>query len=392
MKEAVIIDAIRTPTGKRNGSLSGIHAADLLANVIKNLVERSNVNPELIEDVIAGCVTQAGEQSNNIARTAVLAAGLPESVPGTTIDRQCGSSLQALQFAAQGVMAGGYDLVIACGVEVMSRVPIGSAAIEGHGQAQGLAERYEQVLGHGLSRFGQFGGAEMLAQEIGLKREQLDKYSYESHMRADKARKEGRFESEIIPIKISDSEGNTSEFAEDETIRADTTLEKIASLDPVFPGMQVVTAANSSQISDGASAVLVASRETAEKLGLKPRAKFKSFAVVGEDPITMLKGPIPATKMVLERAGLTINDMDLIEVNEAFASVVLRWQDEFQAPFDKVNVNGGAIALGHPLGSTGTRIIATLLNELERRNEKYGLVAICEGGGLANAMIIERMD
>lgn len=389
MKEAVIIDAIRTPTGKRNGSLSGIHAADLLGTVIKELVERSNVDPELVEDVIAGCVTQAGEQSNNVARTAVLAAGLPESVPATTIDRQCGSSLQALQFAAQGVMAGGYDLVIACGVEVMSRVPIGSAAIEGHGQAQGLVERYEQAKGHGLN---QFGGAEMIAREIGLKREQLDELSLESHMRADKAKKEGRFKSEIIPIQIVDSEGNTSEFIEDETIRADTTLEKIASLDPVFPGMEVVTAGNSSQISDGASAVLVASRETAEKLGLKPRAKFVSFAIVGEDPITMLKGPIPATKMVLEKAGLTIDDMDLIEVNEAFASVVLRWQDEIQSPFEKVNVNGGAIALGHPLGSTGTRIIATLLNELERRDERYGLVAICEGGGLANAMIIERIE
>lgn len=389
VKEAVIIDAVRTPIGRRNGSLSEVHPVELMGYLMKQLVERSNIDPALVEDVIVGCVGQVDEQSSNIARNAWLAAGLPESVPGTTIDRQCGSSLQALQFAAQGVISGGYDLVFAGGVESMSRVPIGSTAPNGKTpMTESIFKRFN-LSGYG---FNQYVGAEIIAKEVEITREQMDEYSYQSHQRANQASKEGRFDREIVPVPVPDGQGGIRLFSRDETIRSDTTLAKMASLKPPFPGLENITAANSSQIADGASAVLVASKETAEKLGLKPRARFVSFSVVGDDPVAMLRGPIPATKKVLERAGLTSDDIDLVEINEAFASVVLRWQKDIGIPMEKVNVNGGAVALGHPLGATGTRLAATLLNELERRQEKYGLITLCEGAGMANAMIIERLD
>ncbi|UAT32102.1 thiolase family protein [Bacillus badius] len=388
MGEAVIIDAIRTPMGRRNGSLSGIHPVDLLAHLLNQLIKRTGVNPSLIEDVIIGCVGQVDEQSANIARNAWLAAGLPENVPGTTIDRQCGSSLQALQFAAQGIMAGGYEIAIAGGIESMSRVPMGSTAHNGKTpMADSLFRRYD-LKGYG---FNQYAGAEMLAEEARITRDHMDEYSLKSHQRAHEARQQGRFHQEIIPISVPDGKGGTKMFAEDETIRPETSIEKMAALKPSFPGLATITAGNSSQIADGASAVLAASRETAEELGLQPRARFVSFSVVGDDPVVMLRGPIPATRKVLERAGLQVEEIDLVEINEAFASVVLRWQKDIGIPLEKVNVNGGAVALGHPLGATGTRMVATLLNELERRKERYGLITLCEGAGMANAMIIERL-
>lgn len=389
MREAVIIDAIRTPIGRRNGSLSQIHPVNLLGKLLKGFLEKNQIDDSLIDDVIIGCVSQTGEQAANIARNAWLSANLAEEVPGTTIDRQCGSSLQALQFAAEGIMAGSHDLVIAGGVESMSRVPIGSASIEGQTiVTKDLQERYN------LSKYGfnQYIGAEMIAQEVGITRRDMDEYSLESHRRAHEAQEKGYFEKEIFPVEIEDLEGNSHLFQEDETIRPDSTLNQLLNLQPPFPFLTNITAANSSQISDGASLVLIASREKAEALGLKPRASFKAFSVVGSDPVTMLKGPIPATKKVLERAQLTMDDIDLVEINEAFASVVLRWNHDIQVSLDKVNVNGGAIALGHPLGATGTRLVTSLVHELERRDGQYGLITICEGGGMANAMIIERIN
>lgn len=389
MHEAVIIDAARTPIGRRNGSLAGEHPVKLMGYLMKELLGRSGVEPSQVEDVIIGCAGQVDEQSSNLARNAWLDAGLPDSVPGTTVDRQCGSSLQALQFAAQGVMAGGYDLVIAGGVESMSRVPIGSSARQDKTpMTQNLFLRYD-LPGYG---FNQFMGAQMISQEIGITRKQLDQYGYESHRRAGRAREEGRFLREIIPVPVAGEGGEVRLFSEDETIRSDTTPEKLAALQPVIPDYPLITPGNSSQISDGASAVIVASRQAAERLGLKPRARFKGFAVVGTDPVAMLKGPGPATEKVLRRAGLSTEEIGLAEINEAFASVVLRWQQETGIPMDRVNVNGGAVALGHPLGATGTRLAATLLHELERREERYGLIAICEGPGMANAMVIERVE
>lgn len=388
MAEAVIVEAVRTPIGKRNGVLSGIHPVDLLAMALRGLLERTGVDPQLIDDVIIGCVDQMGEQGANIARNAWLSAGLPESVPGTTVDRQCGSGLQAIHFAAQGVMAGVYDLVIAGGVESMSRVPI-LATIRGeHGTplTNDLAKRYGLVSGW----FDQAKGAEMMARRWNLSRETLDEFSYRSHMLAAEARQQGRFTPEIIPV-ASPGNGVAEPVVDDEGIRPDTTLEKMAALKPAFPGLDLITAGNSSQISDGAAVTLIASEDAARSLGLRPRARFVAFAVVGSDPVIMLTGPIAATHKVLQRAGLTVDDIDLFEVNEAFAPVVLAWQKEVGAPMDRVNVNGGAIALGHPLGATGARLTATLLHELERRKGRYGLMAICEGGGMANATIIERI-
>lgn len=389
MFEAVIVDAIRTPMGRRNGSLANEHPVDLLGFVLKSLVERNNLDPSVVDDVIVGCVDQVDEQSSNIARNAWLAAGLPITVPGTTIDRQCGSSLQAVHFGAQGIMAGSYDIVIAAGIESMSRVPIGSSAREGKTpMTKSLFEKFD-LQGYG---FNQFAGAEIIAQEIGLTRERIDAYSAQSHQRAAIAQSSGYFDREIISVPVQDTEGNATIFTKDETIRQDTTVEKLATLNPVYPGLQTVTPGTSSQISDGASAVLIASKEAAEKYDLTPRARFKAFSVVGTDPVAMLKGPAVATKKVLEKAGLTKDDIDLVEINEAFSSVVLRWQHETDIPLEKVNVNGGAIALGHALGSTGTRLVTTLLHELERRELRYGLVTICEGPGMANGLIIERCD
>jgi acetyl-CoA acyltransferase len=396
MPTAVIVDAVRTPGGKRHGKLSGWHPVDLAAEVLKALVERNKIDPALIDDVIMGCVSQVGAQGVNIARNAVLAAGFPESVPGTSVDRQCGSSQQALHFAAQGVIAGAYDVAIAAGIEVMSLVPMGASIAQNVGLPFGptVGKRYEPVGGlvpQGIS-------AEMIADRWNLSREDLDGFSAQSHQRAAKATAEGRFEREIFPVTVKHKDKETGKVTEsdelvtvDEGIRPDTTAEVLSKLKPSFKPDGKVTAGNSSQITDGASAVLVMSEEKASALGLTPRARFHSFAVAADDPQIMLTAPIPATTKVLERGKLALDDIDLVEINEAFAPVVLAWAQEHHADMDKVNVNGGAIALGHPLGCSGAKLMATLVNELERTGGRYGLQTMCEGGGMANATIIERL-
>ncbi|HEX2025587.1 MAG TPA: thiolase family protein [Actinomycetota bacterium] len=390
MREAVIVEAVRTPVGKKDGKLAGWHPVDLLAEVLKAAVERAGVDPGIVEDNITGCVSQTGEQAINIARNAWLAAGLPEEVPAVTIDRQCGSSQQAAHFAAQGVMAGVYDVVIASGVESMTRVPMGITAQQGPGfpYSQRLMDRYEGgLVPQGVS-------AEIIAEKWGLSREHLDEFGARSHERAAAASNDGRFEAEILPIKI-EGENGSELFDRDEGIRFPVNREKMATLPTPFKDDGVVTAGNSSQISDGASALVITSREKAEALGLRPRARFHTFALSGVDPITMLTGPIPATRKALDRAGLSLQDIDVVEINEAFASVVLAWKKELDVPGDwfeaNVNPNGGAIALGHPLGASGAKLMATLLNELERRGGRYGLQTMCEGGGVSNATIIERL-
>ena len=378
MREAVIVEALRTPIGRRGGILKDVHPVDLLARVLMALVERTGLDPGSIDDVLAGCVSQVGEQSLNLARSAALAAGFPERVPGTTIDRQCGSSQQALSFAAQGVLAGAYDAVIACGVESMSRVPLGASYLHGPGERFGpmFEERYaSRIVDQGRS-------AEMVAERFALTRETLDRYSLESHRRAAHARDAGAFKTQIVAI-----DGHTS----DQGIRDDTSLAKLASLAPAFDATGVVTAGNASQISDGAAAMLVCERAFAVRHGLPIRARFVGASVVGDDPIMMLTATIPATIRVLLRAGLSLEQMDLIEINEAFASVVLAWQSEMLADPLRTNVNGGAIALGHPLGASGARIMTTLVHELHARSARYGLQVMCEGGGMANATIIERL-
>jgi acetyl-CoA acyltransferase len=386
-REAVIVDAVRTPLGKRDGILKGWHPVELLAHTLKGLVERNRLNPELVDDVIAGCVMQVGEQSLNIARNAVLAAGFPESVPATTVDRQCGSSQQAIHFAAQGVLAGSYDIAVACGVESMSRVPMGAAAANGPGKPFGpsMMRRYNN------SHFNQGISAEMLAERWKLTRSELDAYSLESHRRAAQARDECRFSREILPVAV-ETETGTILASRDEGIRPGGSLEKMATLKTVFKADGVVTAGNSSQITDGAAAVLIMERSTAERLGLRPLARFVAFALAAEDPVLMLGAPIPATRRILEKSGLKLSDMDRVEINEAFASVVLAWQRETQADLSRVNVNGGAVALGHPLGASGARLMTTLVHELERSRGRYGLQTMCEGGGMANATIIERLN
>jgi acetyl-CoA acyltransferase len=385
-REAVIVDAVRTPMGKRDGMLRNWHPVDLLAHTLSGLVKRNHLQPELIDDVIAGCVMQAGEQAANVGRNAVLAAGFPESVPGTTVDRQCGSSQQAMHFAAQGVIAGSYDIAIACGVESMSRVPMGSSAKNGPGKPFGPAmmHRYNNV------QFNQGIGAEMMVQRWKLDRTRLDEFSLESHRRAANATEKGWFCREILPTPVETEQG-TVQASKDEGIRANSTLEKMATLKPAFKEDGCVTAGNSSQITDGAAAVLIMERSTAEKLGLRPLARFVAFALAGDDPVMMLSAPIPATQRILERAGMKLEQMDRIEINEAFASVVLAWQAETKADLSRVNVNGGAIALGHPLGASGARLMTTLVHELERCGGRYGLQTMCEGGGMANATIIERL-
>jgi acetyl-CoA acyltransferase len=396
MPAAVIVDAVRTAGGKRHGKLSGWHSADLAARTLQALVERNDLDPALVDDVIMGCVSQVGAQAVNIGRIAVLAAGFPESVPGTSIDRQCGSSQQAVHFGAQGVMAGQYDVVIAAGVEVMSLVPMGASFGQNAGLPFGpsVELRYEPVGGlvpQGIS-------AEMIADKWDLSREDLDRFSAESHQRAARATAEGRFDREIVPVTLKHKDKETGRITEsdepvtaDEGIRPATTVDTLAQLKPAFKPDGKVTAGNSSQITDGASAVLIMSEEKASTLGLTPRARFHSFALVGTDPVMMLTGPIPATTKVLERAKLTLDDIDLIEINEAFASVILAWEKEIHPDMSRVNVNGGAIALGHPLGCSGAKLMATLLNELERTGGRYGLQTMCEGGGMANATIIERL-
>jgi acetyl-CoA acyltransferase len=385
MPTAVIVDAVRTAVGRRNGQLKDWHPVDLAAETLKALVTRSDLDPALVEDVIMGCVMQVGEQSLNVARNAALAAGFPESVVGTTVDRQCGSSQQAAHFAAQSVMAGANDIVIAAGVEVMTRVPMGASVQSGPGFPFGpkMMERYAAVGGlvpQGIS-------AELIADKWDLSREDLDAFSLESHLRAARALDEGRFENEIISVTGADG----GQFARDEGVRPDSSLEKLATLKPAFKADGKVTAGNSSQISDGASALLIMTEEKANELGLRPRARFHSFALAGVDPVTMLTGPIPATDKVLEKGKLKLSDIDLVEINEAFASVVLAWEKEHHPDMSRVNVNGGAIALGHPLGCSGAKLMTTLVNELERTGGRYGLQTMCEGGGMANATIIERL-
>ncbi len=381
MNNAVIVGAVRTAVGKRNGKLSGVRPDDLLAFTLKELVARTRVDPNEIEDVIIGCVDQVGEQGFNIARNAALIAGLPLDVCGVTLDRMCGSGQQAANFAAMGVMAGQYDVVIAGGVEHMTRVPMGS---NGEGPGEGpisprLSERYT-IVPQGLS-------AELIAEKWGLKREELDEFSAQSHEKAGRAIAEGRFKREIVPVTLPDG----TVFETDEGVRVPVNREKMATLAPSFKTDGVVTAASSSQISDGAAALLLMSEAKAKALALKPRARVVATALAGVDPTIMLTGPIPATQRVLKKAGLTLDQMDRIEINEAFASVVLAWERELHPDMGKVNVNGGAIALGHPLGCTGAKLLTTLLHELERTGGRYGLQTMCIGFGQGIATIIERL-
>jgi len=381
MSDAFVVAAVRTPTGRRGGALSAVHPADLGAEVLRAVVTRSGVDPAAIDDVIFGCVGQVGAQAFNLARTAALSAGFPESVPGVTIDRQCGSSQQALHFAAQAIRAGDMDLVVAGGVEVMSLVPLGASARVGEDAGMGhprsgdtWRERY------GSQPISQFRGAEMIAARWGVSRGDMERFALESHQRALAATERGDFADEIVP-----SNGLTA----DQGPRADTSLEKMAGLAPLTEG-GVLTAALASQVSDGAAAVLVASEAAVRTHGLTPLARVHSTAVVGSDPVLMLTGPIPATEAVLKRAGLQLDDIDLFEVNEAFASVVLAWARETGASLEKTNVLGGAIALGHPLGATGAKLTSTLVHHLRRTGGRYGLLAMCEGGGTANATVFER--
>ncbi|WP_096185965.1 thiolase family protein [Evansella halocellulosilytica] len=382
MKETVIIEAVRTPIGRRKGKLSGIRPDELLATTLRGLAERADVDSALIEDVIAGCVTQAGEQAADIARTAALMAGYPETVPGVTIDRQCGSSQQAVHFASQAIESGDMDVVVAAGVESMTRVPMFSA-MQGTKHSPLLTEKYE-MINQGLS-------AERIAEKWGMTRQELDEFSWKSHQKAVKAMKNGAFKNEILPVEVLLEDGRKEWMYDDEGPREDTSVEKLSELKTVFKEDGVITAGNASQISDGASALLLMERKKAEELGFKPKFRVVARSVVGSDPTLMLTGPIPATEKVLKKAGLTIEDMDLYEINEAFAPVPLVWQKEMKADIERLNVHGGAIALGHPLGASGTRVMATLVHALERTGRKYGLQAICEGFGMANATIIERL-
>jgi acetyl-CoA acyltransferase len=396
MTSAVIVDIVRTASGrgKPGGALSGVHPADLLAAAMRALVERNALEPGLVDDVIAGCVSQSGDQSWNIARTAALTAGFPESVPATTIDRQCGSSQQAAHFAAQGVIAGAYDIVIASGVESMSRSPMGSS-VHGGAPFATLASRYpDGLVGQGIS-------AEIIAGRWKLDRATLDEYSARSHQRAAESGARGDFEAEIVPIEVVADDGRTRLHTVDETVRPATTVDGLAGLRPSFYDEALaqrfpeigwsITPGNSSPLTDGASAALIMSEEKAAALGLRPRARFHAFAVTGSDPVQMLTGVLPATRRVLERAGLGIEDIDAYEVNEAFAPVPLVWRQEFNADPARLNPRGGAIALGHPLGASGTRLMATMLNYLEATGGRYGLQTMCEGGGMANATVIERL-
>jgi len=398
-REAVIVGAVRSPIGRRGGGLAGIHPVDLIATVLRELADRTGVDPARVDDHITGCVSQVGEQSINIGRNAWLAAGFPEEVPGTTVDRQCGSSQQAVHFAAQGVIAGAYDLVVASGVESMTRVPMGSSMAGQIPWGEALMARYDgKLVPQGIS-------ADLIATRWNISREDSDDFGYRSHLRAAAATREGRFRREMVPMKVT-VEGEERLLDVDEGIRTEPDRERMRELKPafeapvweqMFPGQLrwTVTAGNSSQISDGAAALLIAERRVAERLGLDVRARVSSFALAGDSPILMLTAPIPATRRVLQRAGLQLRDVDVVEINEAFASVVLAWRRELGVDdewFEEhVNPNGGAIAVGHPLGATGAKLMTTMLHELERRGGRYGLQTMCEGGGTANATIIERL-
>jgi acetyl-CoA C-acetyltransferase len=383
MAEAFIVEAVRTAVGKKNGGLSKVHPADLGAHVLRALVERSKIDPKAVDDVVFGCLDVIGPQAGDIARTCWLSAGLPEEVPGVTVDRQCGSSQQALHFAAQAVMSGTSDLVVAGGVQNMSAIPIGASMKAA--QPLGFAHPYEHARGwterYGTQLVSQFRGAEMIAEKWGISRADMEAFALESHRRAIRAIDEGRFTREIVPF---------GDIKNDEGARRDTTLEKMATLQPVAPDGRI-TAAVSSQISDGAAAILVASEKAVREHGLKPRARIHHMSVRGDDPIWMLTAPIPATRRALEKTGMKLSDIDLVEINEAFASVPMAWGKELGADMSRVNVNGGAIALGHPLGATGARLFTTLLHELERTGKRWGLQTMCEGGGQANVTIVERL-
>jgi acetyl-CoA acyltransferase len=383
MRSAVVVDAVRTPVGKRNGALKGWHPVDLSAVILRALADRNSLDAAQVDDVIWGCVSQTGEQTANVGRWAALAAGFPETVPGVTIDRQCGSSQQAAHFAAQGVMAGAYDVVIAGGVESMTRVPMGVTFDQGPGFPFGPAAlaRYDnKLVPQGIS-------AEIIAERWGISRQRLDAMAFDSQLRAARATDDGRFRSQIIPLGVAPGAAVT--MTADEGIRRDTSLEALAGLKPAFRPDGVVTAGNSSQISDGAGALLIAGEDVAQRMGWRPMARFAGFSVTGVDPVTMLSGPIPATIDLLKRQGLAVSDVDLFEVNEAFASVVAAWLAETGAEWDKVNVNGGAIALGHPLGGSGAILMTRLVHEMVRRGARRGLQTMCEGGGTANATLLE---
>jgi acetyl-CoA C-acetyltransferase len=383
MPEAYIVDALRTPVGKRGGGLSQVHPADLGAHVLKTIVERNDLDPMLVEDVVFGCLDTIGPQAGDIARTCWLAAGLPEAVPGTTVDRQCGSSQQALHFAAQGVMSGTQDIVIAGGVQNMSMIPISSAmtVAEQFGFTDPFSGSEGWVARYGTQEISQFRAAELIAEKWGIEREDMERFALQSHERALQAIDEDRFAKEIVPF---------GEVSIDEGPRRGTSLEKMATLPTLVEGGRI-TAAMASQISDGAAAILVMSERAVQELGVTPRARVHHLSVRGDDPVFMLTAPIPATAYALQKAGMALDDIDLVEINEAFAPVVLAWQQETGADMSKVNVNGGAIALGHPLGATGARLMTTMLHELERTGGRYGLQTMCEGGGQANVTILERL-
>lgn len=396
MSEVVVVEAIRTASGRGRpgGALSGVHSVDLLATVLSGLVERAGIDPGLVDDVMAGCVSQYREQSMNVARSAALAAGWPDSVPGTTIDRQCGSSQQALMFAAQSISAGMNEIVVACGVESMSRVPMGSPIGGADPYGSKFADRFpEGLVGQGVA-------ADLVAQMYGLDRDALDEYAERSHRLADLHSRSGAFDNEILAVDV-EVDGQPASHMRDETIRPGTAVEKLAGLKPVFKSDEMVarfpdltwntTAGNSSPLTDGASGVLLMSEEAASRLGLRPRARLVASAVCGDDPTIMLTAPIPATRMALKRAGLNIDDLDSYEVNEAFAPVPLAWAQALGADIEKLNPRGGAIALGHPMGASGTRIFTTMLHHLEQTKGRYGLQTMCEAGGMANATIIERI-
>lgn len=388
-REAVIVDAVRTPVGKRGGQLRDWHPVDLLAHTLSHLVERTGVDPDRLSDVIAGCVLQRGEQTGNVARNALLGAGLPVGLPGTTLDRQCGSGQQAVHFAAQAIKSGEYDFAIGAGVESMSRVDLGPLFTPGGPLGDWYGER-------ALARFdgnlpAQGPSVELVAKKWGFTREQLDAFSVRSHRLAAAATDAGHLASALVPLDGTAKAGATAPMTRDEGIRADVDPERVASLQPVFAPDGVITAGNASQMSDGAAALLVAERSAAEAAGLRPRARIVSMGVAADDPVLQFTAILPASQKALDQAGLSIGDIDLVEVNEAFSPVPLLWRQEFGYPEDQLNVNGGSIAIGHPLGSTGARLLTQLLGELERREARYGLLTICEGGGMANATIIERI-
>lgn len=392
MAEAYIVSAVRTAGGRRNGRLSGWHPVEMAAQVLNELVERTQIDPALVEDVFMGCVSQVGEQSTNVARNAVLASKLPESVPGTSIDRQCGSSQQALHFAAQAAMSGAMDVVIAAGVESMTRVPMFSPttlaqkAGMGHYQSETVNQRYNDVV------FSQFMGAEMMAKKYGFNKDQLDEFALDSHRKAREATEQGRFTQEILPLEVRLADGSRPGelHARDEGIRYDASMASIQGVKLLQEG-GVITAANASQICDGATGVMVVSERGLKALNVKPLARIHHMTVLGSDPVIMLETPVPATELALKRAGMKISDIDLYEVNEAFAPVPMAWLKAMQADPAALNVNGGAIALGHPLGASGTKLMTTLVHALHQRGKRYGLQTMCEGGGMANVTIIERL-